>query len=162
MKTKTITTAVLLTFVVVSAAYLLFTEMTRDKNPSQSSAGTGASEVTGTGDKVVVYYFHATKRCKTCKTIEAYAEEAIRTGFEGQLESGALEWRTVNVDKPENQHFIEDFELATRTVVLVDVEDGVEKKWARLDRVWELVGDKKEFTDYIWENTNDFLTETDG
>jgi hypothetical protein len=166
MKPKTIITAVLLTFVVASAAYFVFTETTREKSPPQMAdeskdalSGTATADV---GSKVVVYYFHATRRCWTCKTIEAYSEEAIRTGFAEQLESGAVEWRTVNLDEPESQHFIDDFQLATRTVVLVHVVDGVNKEWKRLDRVWELVRDKPAFVDYIWDNTNDFLADTHG
>ena len=74
----------------------------------------------------------------------------------------SLEWRTVNVELPENQHFVEDFQLATRTVVLVRVVDGVNMEWKRLDRVWELVRDKPAFVDYIWDNTNDFLADAHG
>jgi len=166
MKPKTIITAVLLTFVIASAAYFVFTETTREKSPPQmadeSEVDPSATTAADAVNKVDVYYFHATRRCWTCKTIEAYSEEAIRTGFAEQLQSGAMEWRTVNIDKPENQHFVDDFQLATRTVVLVRVVDGVNKEWKRLDRVWELVRDKPAFVDYIWDNTNDFLADANG
>jgi hypothetical protein len=166
MKPKTIITAVLLAFVIASAAYFVFTETRQEKSPPQladkSNVDPSASTTAEAGNKVVVYYFHATRRCWTCKTIEAYSEEAITTGFAEQLESGAVEWRTVNIDEPENQHFVDDFQLATRTVVLVHVVDGVNKEWQRLDRVWELVRDKPAFVDYIWDNTNDFLADTHG
>ena len=166
MKPKTILTAVLLTFVIASAVYFVCTESTREKSPAQladeSNVDPSATATADAGSKVVVYYFHATRRCWTCKTIEAYSEEAIRSGFAEQLGSGAMEWRTVNIDKPENQHFVDDFQLATRTVVLVRVVDGVNKEWKRLDRVWELVRDKPAFVDYIWDNTNDFLADAHG
>jgi hypothetical protein len=166
MKPKTAFTAVLLVFVVASAAYLVFKETIGQRHPAESVSASGENQSAGSeaagSDKVIVYYFHATKRCWTCRTIEAFTEETIRARFPQQLASGAMEWRTVNVDDPENQHFIEDFEMTTRTVVLVEVEDGVEKKWSRLDRVWELVLDKPAFVDYIWESTNDFLAETNG
>jgi hypothetical protein len=38
------------------------------------TAEAGAEGGTGT---TVVYYFHATARCATCRTIEAYAHEAL-------------------------------------------------------------------------------------
>jgi len=128
----------------------------------QSEVDPSATAAADAEDKVIVYYFHATQRCWTCKTIEAYSEEAVRTGFAEHLASGTLEWKTVNIDEPENQHFVEDFQLATRTVVLVNVVDGVNKDWKRLDRVWQLVRDKPAFVDYIWENTNDFLADANG
>jgi hypothetical protein len=162
MKLKTVITVILLVFVAASGAYLVFTE-TRDKGGADDSGEAPVTTTfTDTADKVIVYYFHATRRCYTCKNIEAYSVEAIKNGFEEQLESGALEWRAVNVDLPENRHFVEDFQLATRTVVLVRVVDGVNKEWKRLDRVWELVRDKPAFVDYIWDNTNDFLADTHG
>ena len=166
MKPKTIVTAVLLIFVIASVAYFVFNETSREKSPLQvageSGVGPSAAPAADAGDKVVVYYFHATRRCYTCKTIEAYSEEAIRSGFAEQLDSGAMEWRTVNVETSENRHFIDDFQLATRTVVLVHVVDGVDKDWKKLDRVWELVRDKPAFVDYIQNNTNDFLENTHG
>jgi hypothetical protein len=166
MKPKTVLTALLLTFVIASAAYFVFSETTKKNSPArlaeESSVESTVAAKDGAESKVVVYYFHATKRCWTCKTIEAYSEEAIRSGFAEQLESGAMEWRPVNIDKAENQHFVDDFELATRTVVLVHVVDGVNKDWKKLDRVWELVRDKPAFVDYIWDNTNDFLADAHG
>lgn len=166
MKPKTIITVVLLMFVMASAVYFVFTETIREKNPprtaDESAVDPSATTAVDAGNKVIVYYFHATRRCWTCKTIESYSEEAVRNGFEEQLASGMLEWKTVNVDEPENQHFVEDFQLATRTVVLVNVVDGVNKEWKRLDRVWELVRDKPAFVDYIWDNTNNFLADANG
>jgi hypothetical protein len=152
--------------VIASAAYFVYTETTKEMPPLQMAGESGvdpsATTEADAGDKVVVYYFHATKRCHTCKTIEAYSEEAIKSGFAEQLESGAMEWQAVNVERPENRHFIDDFQLATRTVVLVRVVDGVNKDWKKLDRVWELVRDKPAFVDYIWENTNDFMADAHG
>jgi hypothetical protein len=157
MTPKKITTAVLLVFVAASVGYLVLSE-----SGQQESAGVSAVAADDDGDKTVVYYFHATKRCKTCRTIESYAEDAIRSGFPDEVASGKIEWRTVNLDYPENEHFIDDYELATRTVVLVDRENGVDVRWQRLDRVWELVHDKQDFVDYIWAETNDFLADQNG
>lgn len=157
MTPKSIATAVLLVFVAVSVGYLVLSD-----SGEQDSAGVSAVAPDDGGAKTVVYYFHATKRCRTCRTIESYAEEAIRTGFPDQVASGKIEWRTVNLDYPENEHFVEDYELATRTVVLVDRENGEDVRWQRLDKVWELVHDKQEFVDYIRAETNDFLADKNG
>ena len=155
MKPKPIITAILLVFVVASLGYLVVSESNQDDSPGTAGDETVLHE--SDGIKTVVYYFHATKRCRTCRTIEAYAEEAIREGFPDRVESGDIEWRTVNLDFPENKHFIDDYELATRTVVLVDMEDGRDVRWHRLDRVWELVHDKQQFVDYIQTETTGFL-----
>lgn len=170
MRGKSIVTGVLLAFVAVSVVYLVIEERrTQPASPdtAQRPAAAQATEenalnVSAVDHMLVVYYFHGNKRCYTCRTIEAYTEEAIKTGFPEELESGRLVWKAVNVDDPENEHFVQDYDLTTRTVVLVDVDLGNELKWAKLDRVWELVQNKEEFVDYITENTNAYLTEHDG
>ena len=101
--------------------------------------------------KVIAYYFHGTQRCVTCRKIEAYTEESLRTAFSSELEAGQLEWRPVNVDNAANEHFIQDYELSTRSVVLVEMLDGEQKQWKNLARVWELVRDKPSFVAYVQE-----------
>jgi hypothetical protein len=103
---------------------------------------------------ILVYYFHGTTRCATCKTIEAYAHEAVATAFAPDLKAGSLEWKVVNVDEPPNQHFTRDFQLYTRSVVIVDGKDP--KRFKVLDRVWQLVGDKAAFQRYVEEEIRAF------
>jgi len=132
------------------------------ENVPVQSAGGETVEAAVADSKVIVYYFHGNKRCNTCRTIEAYTAEAVNSGFEKQIESGRVEWRPVNIDEPENGHFVEDYELTTRTVVLVDIVEGREGKWTKLDRVWDLTGDKDAFVDYITTNTGAYLAGRDG
>ena len=49
--------------------------------------------------RIIAYYFHGTARCMTCRKLEAYSEAALLSGFAEELESGVLEFRTVNVDE---------------------------------------------------------------
>jgi uncharacterized membrane protein len=109
--------------------------------------------------ETVAYYFHGNVRCRTCRAIEAYSEEAIRSAFEEELASGRLAWRVVNTDQPENQHFVADFELVTGSLVLAEYRDGKVTRWENLERVWLLVGDKEKFLDYVRSSTRRFLQE---
>ena len=101
-----------------------------------------------------VYYFHGTTRCATCKTSEAYAHETVASAFAPELQAGSLEWTVVNVDLPANQHFTRDFQLYTRSVVVVDAKDP--KRFKVLDRVWQLVGDKAAFQKYVEQEIRAF------
>jgi hypothetical protein len=103
---------------------------------------------------ILVYYFHATTRCATCKTIEAYAHETVASRFAADLEARRLAWRTVNVEEPPNQHFIDDFQLYTRSVVVVDGKNP--KRFKVLDRVWQLVRDKAAFQGYVEQEIRAF------
>ncbi|MFA6448853.1 MAG: nitrophenyl compound nitroreductase subunit ArsF family protein [bacterium] len=107
--------------------------------------------------KVVAYYFHGAARCVSCKTLEAITAEAINKGFEKELKDGTLEWKVVNVEEKGNEHFIQDYKLYTKSVVLSDMRDGKEKTWKNLDKVWELLRDKDAFQKYITEETRAFM-----
>lgn len=123
---------------------------------ADDASSSAASSVT---DGVVAFYFHGKVRCTTCRTIEAYAHDAIHAGFADQLENGDLTWRVVNVDEPENQHFVHEFQLVTRSVVLAEFHDGRPVRFKNLDRVWQLVRNRNAFVDYIQSETNAFLAE---
>jgi len=126
--------------------------------PGVSAQEPNEAAVSGAdADGVVAMYFHGNARCATCRKIEAYSDEAIAQGFVLELESGRLEWRVVNIDEPANKHFIEDFQLVTRSVVLVEYRDGNVLRWSNLDKVWQLVRSKEKFVDYIQEETTEFL-----
>jgi hypothetical protein len=103
---------------------------------------------------VLIYYFHATTRCATCRTIEAYAKETVTSRFAADLETRRLEWRAVNVEEPANRHFIHDFQLYTRSVVVVDAKNP--KRYKVLDRVWQLVRNKPAFQSYVEQEIRAF------
>ena len=169
MKPKTIVTAVLLLFVGASIVYLAVKE-TGDKpvrkatQPSTASAAveqeaptSAPSESRTATSKVVAYYFHGNVRCMTCRSIEAYAKEAVESGFPVALEGGRIEFRVVNVEETGNGHFVQDYQLTTRSVVLVEFAADKQKRWKNLGRVWELVRRKDAFLKYVREETQDYL-----
>ncbi len=108
-------------------------------------------------EKVVASYLHGNRRCMTCRKLEAYSEEALITVFQRELEDSTLIWRTVNYDEKENEHYIKDYSLYTKALVLSRVKDGSEVEWKNLDKIWELVGDKDKFLKYVQEETRAFL-----
>ena len=154
MNPRIIITVLLVAFLAVSVGYLVV-------NESRSGGGGESPETvvwsSGERNKVVAYYFHGEKRCRTCLSIEEFTREAIEDGFPNELESGELELRIVNVEKPEHEHFIEDYELTTKSVVLADYRGGVEKRWKNLNLVWEYVGDREVFLDYVRKETRIYL-----
>jgi len=118
------------------------------------------TEVKSHNSKVIAYYFHGTFRCSTCRTIEQYSLEAIQTYFAKELGSGKLEFRPVNIEEPENKHFIQDYQLVTRSLVLSLMSDGKETKWNNLADVWKLVRDRDKFFQYVKDEVDKLLKET--
>jgi len=190
VNTKRIVTRLLLIFVLLSATFLGYKEFVQGgrekvnqnaeikaRNPvNQESAGIKASQeivsklkneaaprhaaLQPSKSKVIAYYFHGTFRCTTCRTIEEYSHDAIQTYFAKELGNGSLEFRPVNVEEPENKHFIQDYQLVTRSLVLSLVSDGKEKKWKNLPDVWKLVRDKEKFYQYVKDEVELFLKDT--
>jgi hypothetical protein len=118
-----------------------------------------AVDTNNPGTGVVAYYFHGGFRCRTCLAIERQARETIAAGFPEELASGALRWRELNVEETDNEHFVEDFKLVTRSLVLVSYRDGKVVRFQNLDKVWQLVRDEEAFSQYVRESTRSFLDE---
>lgn len=108
---------------------------------------------------VMVYYFHGNFRCSNCHRIEQYTKEAIEQYFNNELNSGKLIFKPVNVDKKQNQHFVTDYQLYTRSVVVSLVKDGKEIKYENLAGVWNYLRDKTQFFNYIRDEVNKYLKE---
>jgi hypothetical protein len=111
------------------------------------------------GNKVIAYYFHGNFRCPTCIMMEKYSREAIGTNLKGALDSGELEFKAVNVDERANEHFIKDYKLYTKSLILSLVKDGNEIKSKNLDRIWEYVRNKEKFIAYVTSEVSNFLRE---
>jgi hypothetical protein len=162
MNPKKIVTGVLMAFVALSVVYLIVKE-TRTTDPAASvgtSTNTAQGESVNIAEKantVVAYYFHGNVRCQTCRKIEAYTAESITNSFKDELLAGQLQWKIVNVDETANEHFVKDYELTSRSVVLVQMVDGKQSRWKNLAQIWDLVGDKEKFQKYISDETTGFL-----
>jgi len=126
----------------------------------EGSASPAAAQGTGAREHVVVaYYFHGTARCVTCNRIEEYTKESLESAFAGLLEAGKIEFHSVDVQRPENNHFIASYRLTSPTTVLVDVRDGEQVRWKNLDRVWSHVRNKDAFMQYVQAETREYLEE---
>ena len=76
------------------------------------------------------------------------------------LHNNSMLWEMVNLDKPENRHSIQDYQLFTKSVVLVRYRNGKQVVWKNLDQVWILLGDKTAFQDYIVKEVDAFIKES--
>jgi hypothetical protein len=100
-------------------------------------------------NQVAAWYFHSTKRCKKCNTIEAFAKEALETHFAEQMADGTVTWQTANMDDVWNADAVRRYGLIRSSVVLVDMRDGVEQDHAVLSQTWELLDNKENFLAYV-------------
>ena len=106
---------------------------------------------------VVAYYFHGNFRCPTCRKIEALSREAVQSGFPEDLRAGRLVWHVINVEEPGNEHFIQDYQLFSKALVLVAKEGSKQTRWKNLQEVWTLVGNKEAFIKYVQAEIRAYL-----
>jgi hypothetical protein len=171
MKPKTVLSLVLLVFVVVSIVFLVYRESRViskpiEAEPIEQNKSTiqkpEKEEIVkepqaNKGDVNIVYYFYTTARCPSCYRIETFTKEAVEKNYAKLLKSGQLVWKMINVDEPENTHFIKDYQLFTKSVVLVKTHEGKQIAWKNLDEVWNLLGDKGSFQEYITNEVKLFM-----
>lgn len=142
-------TWLLLFFVLGSATWAIIRDSS-GRTPASLPSDAVASGV------LAVYYFHGNQRCMTCNRIEELAKAAIEGKFAKEMSEGRVVFRSVNVEEPANEHFIKDFELATRTVVMA--RDG---KYEKFDAVWTLVGEPAKFTAYLQQGADEMINRKD-
>lgn len=169
MKIRTVATIALLAFVAGSVAYLIAKESRRPSVVAASSAApggrahvsgngaAGASSGIARGTKVIAYYFHGNFRCASCVKIETLSRRAVTEGFPEDVRSGRVEFREVNVDEPQNRHFIEDYRLSSQSLVIVDVRDGRQARWRNMEKVWTLLNSERDFISYVRDGVSGFL-----
>ncbi len=129
------------------------------QEPAKNSAETAATEIQPQPHHLVVTYFHTTFRCPTCHNIENYSAAAVHSNFEDERQSGKLVWRVINVEEPENKHFIKDYQLYSKHLIVSEVKDSKEVRWKDLKDVWTLVRNEKKFEDYVKTEISDWLRE---
>lgn len=167
MKSKTMIRILLLVFVVASGAALVGKELRRHEEehhpasaePAAAAGPSGAAPLSAPAHQVMVYYFHGRYRCPTCLKIEAYTREAVQNGFAEELKSGTLVWQAVNVEEPAHRHFIKDYQLYTKSVIVSDQRHGRETRWKNLPEIWTLISVKADFQKYIQDEVRVFLQE---
>lgn len=118
-----------------------------------------AAEPAPSGSRVIAYYFYGSVRCPTCHKLEQYSKDVIQGNFKDELTSGKLAFQAKNTDEKGNEHFIKDYQLYTKSLVLSFVKDGREVKSKNLVNIWQLVRNKQEFFEYVTSEINDFLKE---
>jgi len=159
VKPKTIVGIVLLVFAAGSLVYLVAAEAFKGDEPADPS-GTASTPLPD--DAVVVTYFLTNVRCPACLKIEAYTKEAVETGFADALADGRLVWRTINTDEPGNEHYLDDYQLGFKSVVVSVRRGGSEVTWKNLEAIWDEVGVKDDFLAYIRAEVAAALDEAKG
>ena len=108
-------------------------------------------------DRVVAIYFHRTERCPTCKTMGSYSEEAVKQGFEEQINQGTVAFYFIDFEAAKNAKLAQGYKVDGPTLIVAKIRDNKVKEYRNLDDIWTHVGDKAAFLKYVRENVAEYL-----
>lgn len=61
------------------------------------------------------------------------------------------------MEKPGNKHFIRDFQLHTKSVIITKQKNGKPVDFTNLEKVWRLYRNKEKYFDYVASRTRQFM-----
>lgn len=158
MNTRNLLRNLLLIFAVGSVLYFVAKEIAGAR--ATSGPATPAPSPPGADPVLIVYYLSEGKDCATCNNLEAYTLETLRTYFSADLASGRILWQSLDMDEAQHKHFVTDFSLYTKSVVLVEMQDDRQVRRKNLEDIWDYVYDKPAFIEFIRAEVSDFLGQT--
>ena len=145
----------LLIFALSAIAYSIWSRGNDDSE--QLTSATPATTEPAPHAQVLVTYFTTDVRCTSCLKIEALTQAAVEESFATELASGRVRFQTLNLDRPENEHFASDYDIAFKTVVVSEEKSGEVLRWEKRDDVWKLLDESDAFKVYIAAPVREFL-----
>jgi len=124
---------------------------------SPNSVAPAAGKPITAPDKIVVYYFHATRRCPTCLGIQANIEQTINDKFAEETAAGKLAFEELNFEEDANKHFVDEYQLSFSTMIMAAQAGGKTVKWENAEKVWEYAHTPAELTAYVEKMVRAYL-----
>ena len=108
--------------------------------------------------KLLVYYFHITDRCNTCRSIEAVTIKVLNENFKNELDSEIIVFKTFNVEYPENKYICEKYQAYGATLALTKVEFGAEVQIEDMSNfAFSKIHTEELFTKGLKDKINEFI-----
>lgn len=76
--------------------------------------------------KLLIYYFHITNRCNTCRSIEATTKKILETQYANELKKGIIVFESINCELSENKKLVEKYQAYGATLALTPIVNGKE------------------------------------
>lgn len=113
---------------------------------------------TARADSVIkVTYFTTEVRCPSCLRIEDWTRQTVETRFPDQVEEGTVAFKMINVNLPQNRHYIQDYQLVSKSVVVAEFKNGELGQWFNLQDVWIKLSDQAAFEAYVGDTVKALL-----
>lgn len=136
-------------YIVCAAAAVLFA----------SGLGNAGFAAEALPNRVEVYYFHGNFRCVNCHNMEKWTRQTVESDFKKEIDSGKLTFKMINTDIKGSEHYMADYQLYTKSVVLALVKDGKEVRYENLTKVWDYLRSEEGFRRYVKGEIEKYLKE---
>jgi hypothetical protein len=108
-------------------------------------------------DRVVVMYFHRTQRCPTCRKMGSYTDEAVKSGFAREMKDGKVLLHFIDFQDEKNAAFTKAYGISGPTLIVAKASGAKVVEYQNLKDMWEKVGDKAAFLEYVQSNVKSYL-----
>jgi hypothetical protein len=121
------------------------------------SAKSGKCSSVGAENTVAAYYFYTTDRDEDSRKAEKLAYDALTSQFSAALRAGKLEWYALNSDLPENKHYLTNYGVPPRSLLIIEYKGSQALQWRNCDKIWNLVNNEESFKNYVIKEVNGYL-----
>lgn len=136
---------------------LLVTDCNGSDSKKEPAADTVKDTVSASADKLTIYYFHTTFRCWTCNQFEKLTKEVLAESYADKVSDSIIEFKVINVENGKNKHFVDDYRLVTKSLILSLGQSGKQVQWKNLEQIWQLARDAEKFKTYVRKGIDEYL-----
>jgi len=86
---------------------------------SSHAQGTKKQTIPSISSKVVVYYFHFTRRCITCNAVEAETKNILEATYPTLLKSGKISFKALNLDDESSKSLAEKCGVEGQSLLVI-------------------------------------------
>jgi hypothetical protein len=94
-------------------------------NTSQSNENIISNDSLEEVKKIEVYYFHYTRRCATCRTVENVTKSILEELYPEDIKTGEITFITVNLEEKNNKSLAEKYQVSGQTLLFVSGSETV-------------------------------------
>ncbi len=124
---------------------------------ASSSSASRAGLTNAEPDKIVVYYFHGTKRCSLCLGIQKAIEQTIDDHFSKEVDAGMLVFEDLDYEEDANKHFVDQFQLSFSSLIVTAEAGGKTIQWENANKVWDLAPANGDLKAYVEKTIRAYL-----
>lgn len=84
-----------------------------------SADGQSSLEAIVSTEKVDVYYFHFTRRCVTCVSVQEATEKVLKEHYSKEIENGNLVFHEINLSEPGSKEIAQMLEVGGQALLVV-------------------------------------------